>query len=161
MLENWGDQGCLPGLGHLPCAEGSIEQHHKARCQHVSWRWIIALRSSYHVEKRKHTIRRSRMQPWYRRPVWPLRSICIVSRQSLYLLDPPSTRKPSSEKPRLEMPTDCLRGRRLNHRLGGPVGGGHVASFCDGIGCYRQREVALSQGCNACIPMAACGLCAL
>jgi len=24
MLEYWGDQGGLPGLGHLPCGEGSI-----------------------------------------------------------------------------------------------------------------------------------------
>ena len=36
MLENWGDQGGLPGLGHLPCGEGSIEQHHKARRQQMS-----------------------------------------------------------------------------------------------------------------------------
>jgi len=58
-------------------------------------------------------------QPWYRRPGWPLRSIYIVSRQSLYLLDPPSAHIPSSEKPGIELPTDCLS---LNHRLGGPVG---------------------------------------
>ena len=61
-------------------------------------------------------------QPWYRRPGWPLRSIYIVSRQSLYLLDPPSAHIPSSETPGVELPTDCLRGSRLNHRLGGPVG---------------------------------------
>jgi len=61
-------------------------------------------------------------QPWYRRPGWPLRSIYIVSRQSLYLLDPPSAHIPSSEKPGNELPTDCSRGSRLNHRLGGPVG---------------------------------------
>ncbi len=46
----------------------------------------------------------------------------IVSRQSLYLLDPPSAYIPSSEEPGIELPTDCLRGSRLNHRLGGPVG---------------------------------------
>jgi len=42
-----------------------------------------------------------------------------VSRQSLYLLDPPSAHIPSSEKPGIELPIDCLRGSRLNHRLGG------------------------------------------
>ena len=47
-------------------------------------------------------------QPWYRRPGWPLRSIYIVSRQSLYLLDPPSAHIPSSEKPGVELPTDAL-----------------------------------------------------
>jgi len=46
-------------------------------------------------------------QPWYRRPGWPLRSIYIVSRQSLYLLDPPSAHIPSSEKPGIELPTDA------------------------------------------------------
>ena len=48
----------------------------------------------------------SRKQPWYRQPGWPLRSMYLVSRQSLYLLEPP---------------TNCLKGSRLNHRLGGPV----------------------------------------
>ena len=49
----------------------------------------------------------------------------IVSRQSLYLLDPPSAHKPSLffGKPGFEPPTACLLGRRLNHGLGGPVGG--------------------------------------
>ncbi len=58
-------------------------------------------------------------QPWYRRPGW---HIYIVSRQSLYLLYPPSGHTPSSEQPGIELPTDCLRGSLLNHRLGGPVG---------------------------------------
>jgi len=45
-------------------------------------------------------------QPW--RPGWPLHNMYIVSRQSLYLLDPPSAHKPSSEKPGFEPPTACL-----------------------------------------------------
>ncbi len=32
-----------------------------------------------------------------------------------YLLDPPSAHIPSCEKPGIELPTDCLRGSRLNH----------------------------------------------
>jgi len=48
-----------------------------------------------------------RVATWYRRPGWPLRSIYIVSRQSLYLLDPPSAHIPSSEKPGIELPTDA------------------------------------------------------
>ena len=47
----------------------------------------------------------SPVQPWYRRPGWPLHNMYIVSRQSLYLLDPPSAHKPSSEKPGFEPPT--------------------------------------------------------
>ena len=46
-------------------------------------------------------------QPWYRRPGWPQRSIYVVSRQSLYLFDPPSIHIPSSEKPGIELPTDA------------------------------------------------------
>ena len=57
-------------------------------------------------------------QTCYRRPGWPLRSTFTVSRQSLYLLDPPSAHIPSSEQPGIELPTDCSRGSRLNHRLG-------------------------------------------
>ena len=47
-------------------------------------------------------------QAWYRRPGWPLHNIYLVSRQSLYLHDPPSAHKPSSGKPGFEPPTACL-----------------------------------------------------
>ena len=50
----------------------------------------------------------------------------IVCRQSLDLLELPSAHKLSFEKPGFEPPTPDRRffeGRRLNHRLRGPVGG--------------------------------------
>ena len=85
-------------------------------------------------------------QPWYRRPGWPLHNIYIVSRQSLYLLDPPSAHKPSSEKPGLELPTACLRGRRLNHRLGGPVGGSVEPTSGQQFQACCQQEYTLQLG---------------
>ncbi len=44
-------------------------------------------------------------------------NIYTVSRPNLYVLDPPSTRKASSENPVVELPTDCLKGRRSKHKL--------------------------------------------
>ena len=54
----------------------------------------------------------------------------IVSKQSLYLLDPPSAHIPSFEKPGIELPTDCLRGSRLKARL---FSGGKWCSTCYGL----------------------------
>jgi len=90
-------------------------------------------------------------QPWYRRPGWPLRSIYIVSRQSLYLLDPPSAHIPSSEKPGVELPTDCLRGSRFNHRLGGPVGVMcHICMADQTLEQHRRMSIRAEQGRAVC-----------
>ena len=73
----------------------------------------VAPKSSCNSHLRNfHACRRYRVQarsnPGTEDTGWPLQSICTVSRQSLYLLDPPSVHNPSSEKPGLELPTDCL-----------------------------------------------------
>ena len=67
-----------------------------------------------HLLTRKNLLRLSAFpgasleQPWYRRPGWLLHNIYIVSRQSLYLLHPPSADKASSKKPGFEKLTACL-----------------------------------------------------
>jgi len=40
VLEDWSDQEGIQGPRRLLCAEGGVEQHHKARRQEVSWCWV-------------------------------------------------------------------------------------------------------------------------
>ncbi len=105
------------------------------RC--ISRQTQVILRASYHNRYANfYAFRHSRVQARSNPGTGDRGGRCaayIVSRQSLYLLDPPSAHIPSSEKPGIELPTDCLRGSRLNHRLDGPVGVNKYATCCDDV----------------------------